>query len=142
MKEKLCDTCRYRNNVEQLKPCIIYRDDCEYYEKERDDMTREEIVKLAVDNDLVEEVYDTLHFITMAKLGNLRNRVDNAESDLRLIKKFADANKLDVIKDILSEEIVESEIQCNHTDAEIAKSFIEDVEAVKDLLPRAESEEI
>lgn len=42
MKEKLCDTCRYRNNVEQLKPCIIYRDDCEYYEKERDDMTREE----------------------------------------------------------------------------------------------------
>jgi hypothetical protein len=27
------------------------------------------------------------------------------------------------------------------TDEEIAKSFIEDVEAVKDLLPRAESEE-
>ena len=41
--EKLCDTCIYRNNVEQLKPCIIYRDDCEYYEKERD-MTREEAV--------------------------------------------------------------------------------------------------
>ena len=39
---KLCDTCIYRNNVEQLKPCIIYRDDCEYYEKERGDMTREE----------------------------------------------------------------------------------------------------
>lgn len=39
---KLCDTCIYRNNVEQLKPCIIYRDDCEYYEKKRGDMTREE----------------------------------------------------------------------------------------------------
>ena len=35
---KLCDTCIYRNNVEQLKPCIIYRDDCEYYKKEKDDM--------------------------------------------------------------------------------------------------------
>lgn len=36
---KLCDTCIYRNNVEQLKPCIIYRDNCEYYEKERGDMS-------------------------------------------------------------------------------------------------------
>lgn len=36
---KLCDTCIYRNNVEQLKPCIIYRDDCKHYEKERGDMT-------------------------------------------------------------------------------------------------------
>jgi len=35
----------------------------------------------------------------------------------------------------------ESEIHCNCTDEEIAKSFIEDVEAVKDLLPRAESED-
>ena len=33
---KLCDTCIYRNNVEQLKPCIIYRDNCEYYEREED----------------------------------------------------------------------------------------------------------
>jgi predicted RNA-binding Zn-ribbon protein involved in translation (DUF1610 family) len=33
------------------------------------------------------------------------------------------------------------EIHCNCTDEEIAKSFIEDVEAVKDLLPIAESEE-
>lgn len=36
---------------------------------------------------------------------------------------------------------MESEIHCNFTDAEISKSFIEDVEAVKDLLPRTESEE-
>lgn len=35
----------------------------------------------------------------------------------------------------------EMEIHCNCTDEEIAKSFIEDVEAVKDLLPNAESEE-
>jgi hypothetical protein len=35
----------------------------------------------------------------------------------------------------------ESEIHCNCTDEEIAKSFIEDVDAVKDLLPRLESEE-
>lgn len=33
-----------------------------------------------------------------------------------------------------------SVIHCNCTDEEIAKSFIEDVEAVKDLLPMAESE--
>ena len=33
---KLCDTCIYRNNVEQLKPCIVYRDDCEHYESEED----------------------------------------------------------------------------------------------------------
>lgn len=67
-------------------------------------MTKEQIVRLAVDNDLVEEVYGTLHFIIMAKLGNLRDRADKANAELRLIKKFADANKLDVIKDILSGE--------------------------------------
>ena len=65
-------------------------------------MAKEEIVKLAVDNDLVEEVYDTLHFIMMAKLANLMNRAYDAESELRLIKKYANANKLDAIKNILS----------------------------------------
>jgi hypothetical protein len=35
----------------------------------------------------------------------------------------------------------ESGIHCNCTDAEIAKSFIEDVEAVKELLPQIESED-
>ena len=67
-------------------------------------MTKEQIVQLAVENDLVEEVYGTLHFIIMAELGNLRGRSDELGSELRLVKKFADANKLDVIKDILSEE--------------------------------------
>ena len=51
-------------------------------------MTKEEIVKLAVDNNLVEDVYDTLHFIIMAKLGNLINRAGDAEAELRLIKNM------------------------------------------------------
>lgn len=38
-------------------------------------------------------------------------------------------------------ESEENEIHCDYTDEEIAKSFIEDVEAVKDLLPMGESEE-
>lgn len=41
---KLCDTCIYRNNVEQLKPCIIYRDDCELYEKEKESMTKDDFI--------------------------------------------------------------------------------------------------
>lgn len=44
---KLCDTCIYRNNVEQLKPCIVYRDDCEFYEREGD-MTDDLISRDAV----------------------------------------------------------------------------------------------
>ena len=31
---KKCDTCIYRNNVEQLKPCVVYRDDCEHYKSD------------------------------------------------------------------------------------------------------------
>lgn len=65
-------------------------------------MTKEQIVQLAVDNDLVEEVYDTLHFIIMARFENLRERADEVTSELRLIKKFADVNKLDVIKGLLA----------------------------------------
>lgn len=33
-KMKLCDTCTYGDKTEYFKPCIIYRDDCEYYERE------------------------------------------------------------------------------------------------------------
>ena len=66
-------------------------------------MTKEEIVKLAVENNLVEDVYGILHFIIMAELGNLRNRSDDLNSELRLIKRYADANKLNAIKDILAE---------------------------------------
>ena len=67
-------------------------------------MTKEQILKLIVENGLVEEVYADLHLIIVVKLKNLRDRIDKAEAELRLIKKFADVNKLDVIKDILSEE--------------------------------------
>lgn len=67
-------------------------------------MTKGEIVQLAIDNNLVDEVYSTLHFIIMAELGNIRDRADKLNSELGLVKKFADANKLDVIKGILSEE--------------------------------------
>lgn len=67
-------------------------------------MTKEQIIKLIVENGLVEEVYADLHLIIVVKLKNLRDRIDKAEAELRLIKKFADVNKLDVIKDILSEE--------------------------------------
>ena len=45
---KLCDTCTYGDKTEYFKPCIIYRDDCEYYEKERDDMTDDLISRQAV----------------------------------------------------------------------------------------------
>lgn len=64
-------------------------------------MTKEEIATLAVENDLVEDVYGILHFIIMARMGSLQTDLDRANTDLRLIRKFADANKLDVIKDIL-----------------------------------------
>lgn len=33
---KLCDTCIYGSKTEYFKPCIIYRDNCEYYEREED----------------------------------------------------------------------------------------------------------
>ena len=41
---KKCDTCIYRNENEYHKPCIVYQDDCEFYEKERGDMTREDAI--------------------------------------------------------------------------------------------------
>ena len=52
---KLCDTCIYRNNVEQLKPCIIYRDDCKLYEK--GNMTNDDavnIIKMGLDNNSID----------------------------------------------------------------------------------------
>lgn len=48
--------------------------------------------------------------------------------------------ELEDVLEIIDKYKAESEIHCNCTDKEIAKSFIEDVEAVKDLLPKAESE--
>lgn len=67
-------------------------------------MTKEQIAKLAIENNLVEEVYDLLHHIMMEELKFLHNKSAEMHADLRLIKKFADLNKLDVIKDILAED--------------------------------------
>lgn len=67
-------------------------------------MTKEQIIQLVVNNNLVDEVYDALHFMVMTELKDIRDRSDKLNSELRLIKKFADVNKLDVIKDILSEK--------------------------------------
>ena len=55
---KLCESCRYRNNTEYEKPCIVYRDDCEYYEKERGDMTREEAIKELQESHDIMRSYD------------------------------------------------------------------------------------
>lgn len=64
-------------------------------------MTKEEIATLAVKNDLVEDVYEILHFIILAKLNNLTADLSEANTNLKLIKKFADIGRLDVIQDIL-----------------------------------------
>ena len=40
---KKCDTCRFQNEDEYHKPCIVYRDDCELYEKK--EMTRAEAIR-------------------------------------------------------------------------------------------------
>ena len=41
MTNKLCETCIYKDNYELEKPCIIYRDDCELYEKAREYMSKQ-----------------------------------------------------------------------------------------------------
>lgn len=76
-------------------------------------MTKDQIVKLAVENHLVKEVYDALHDIVIAELGALQEKSDKLNSELRLVQKFANANKLDVIKDILflSEEEKDGEVK-------------------------------
>ena len=66
--------------------------------------SEEEIIKLIIENNLEVEVYDILHSIIVAKMENLQDKTDEFNSELKLIKKFADVNKLDVIKDILRED--------------------------------------
>ena len=66
-------------------------------------MVKEEILELIVKNNLEVEVYDMLHYIIIAKMGDLAHQLGNKNSELKLIKKFANANKLDVIQDILKE---------------------------------------
>ena len=67
-------------------------------------MTKSEIVDLVILNGWTEDVYDMLHHAMMREAKDLRLDRDRANSDLRLIKKYADADKLDVIKHILEVE--------------------------------------
>lgn len=67
-------------------------------------MTKEEIVNLAVENNLVVEVYNILHHIVITKLGAMQDKSAELSAELRLVKKFADANNLKAIKNILESE--------------------------------------
>ena len=67
-------------------------------------MDKNEVLELIIKNNLVIEVYDMLHNIVIAKMDDSAHQLANKDSELKLIKRFANANKLDVIKDILVEE--------------------------------------
>ena len=67
-------------------------------------MTKEEIVNLAIENNLVVEVYDILHNIVITKLVTMQDKSVELSAELRLVKKFADANQLKAIKNILESE--------------------------------------
>ena len=67
-------------------------------------MTKEEIVNLAIENNLVVEVYDILHNIVITKLVTMQDKSVELSAELRLVKKFADANQLKTIKNILESE--------------------------------------
>ena len=162
---KLCNTCIYRNNVEQLKPCIIYRDDCEYYEKERGDMTREEELDWLYR--LRSEIYVYMPKEWLIPMNNALDMAIKALEEepktghwINIINKdlhdYRTGNKLCFeCSECRSQytyksnycpncgaRMEESDIHCNHTDTEIAKSFIEDVEAVKDLLPQESEDKV
>ena len=68
---------------------------------------------------------------------------EDAKTDKGIEKLVGDVLKQakERVLNIIDKYKAESEVHCIYTDEEIARSFIEDVEAVKDLLPKAESEE-
>ncbi len=106
---KLCDTCIYRNNVEQLKPCIIYRDDCEYYEKERN-MTREEAISIMnvivhmlepqYDTDRIEDAVD-MSIKALENIVALGEDIKTEISKLQTYKCFEDTEKLVSLDEVL-----------------------------------------
>ena len=67
-------------------------------------MTKEEIVVLIIENDLEEEVYNMLHTVIMKEMQNLHQDLDKAHTDLRLVRKFANADNFDGIKLVLLED--------------------------------------
>ena len=79
-----------------------------------------------------------------AVLDKIRAEIENIAFDSQEIDGEHESIiilELNDALEIIDKYKAESEVHCNCTKEEIAKSFIEDVEAVKDLLPRAESEE-
>lgn len=88
---KLCDTCIYRNNVELLKPCIVYRDNCEYYKKERGDMTK--VYELPNEKRIMADVDEKHHTATVSvyALDNLVEAVNKTgtwEEDIDNSRKW------------------------------------------------------
>lgn len=65
--------------------------------------TAKQIVQEAVDNHLVQEVYELLHILMMDKFEYLKDKSSELDAERKLIKKFADIDKLDVIKTILED---------------------------------------
>lgn len=88
---RLCDTCIYGSKTEYFKPCIIYRDDCEYYEEKRGDMTddlisRQEVIDILKEkwnmyssaDDAIQESIDTIKAMPSAeKTGHWMDDVRN-----------------------------------------------------------------
>lgn len=66
--------------------------------------TAEQIVQEAIDNYCVNEVYDLLHIIIMDSFKFLKDKSMELDAERKLVKKFADLNKLEVIKTILEDE--------------------------------------
>lgn len=64
-------------------------------------MSEKEIVKLAIENDLVLEVYNHLHSYIMTDIDRLQLNLTKAHTDLKLVKKYADVNNLKAIKAIV-----------------------------------------
>ena len=112
-------------------PEYDYRQIKEYYEK----------------NDTVEATYSYIYHGTPLPKGH--GRIADMDDAIKCIKDVEGDDAIWAIsliewacakRTIIEADKAESEIHCNCTDEEVAKSFIEDVEAVKDLLPRGESE--
>lgn len=105
----------------------MLRDDMEQYTKlTGKDATNVPIIKLGAYLDGYDKGIEVLDKIRAEIIQSIQNGTLKIESGNEELFRIIDKYK------------AESEIHCTWTDSEIAKSFIEDVEAVKDLLPRAE----
>lgn len=67
-------------------------------------MTKEEIVKLAIENNLVVEVYHMLHAVVIAQFSDSVRKARERDATLKVVKKLADKNRLEGIKAVLKED--------------------------------------